>query len=261
MLPSEFSDLSRKDRDAAIRLSTRGGRYVGRTSPAGGHRVLFVPDIHAPYHSEPMLEEVLDEAKRVETIILLGDVLDAYDISSFVRDPRRRSFREEVDEAKGVLRRFRERNKLATIHFIEGNHEERFARYRRTNAPAFEGLLGMSIEEQLDLEAQRIIHHPRFGFVFEGRRMKHGDLVRSESGRTAKAEMDAHRCSGMSAHTHRLGQSSFMDKEGRLTEWWEAGHVCDVAQAEYVPSPNWVAGYLRGKILDDGRWKVEPVYL
>jgi len=116
----------------------------------------------------------------------------------------------------------------------------------------------LELSRLLHLDALDINFYGVEGFRRHGLRFKHGDLVRAKSGYTARAEMEKHRCSGISGHTHRLGSAKHTDKEGVTTEWWEAGHLCDVDKAEYTKNPDWQAGMLKIHVSQDG-FKVIPL--
>lgn len=203
----------------------------------------LIPDAHIPFHSERRLRELLDAIRGVDIIVIMGDLIDAYSVSSFDKDPRRKErMPEEFAEARRWLHIIREENPTAEIHFIEGNHEERFMRYLIKNAPAVVGMRGMSIREQLDIDELGIIYHDSDGFECHGVRLKHGQVVSSKSGATAHKEMDAHQCSGVSVHTHRMSMVWYTNREGQRMFWLEGGHVCDESKADYIKNPNWQAG-------------------
>jgi len=221
--------------------------------------IAVIPDLHIPYHDNDLLEKALAVSKGKDVIVMLGDLIDAYTVSDFSKDPARKStLQDEVDQATVLLARIRRENPTAEIHFIAGNHEERIARYIINNAPAFSDMRELKLPVLLKLDEQNIEYHARSGFNKWGCRFKHGDLVRGKSGYTARGEMEAHRCSGFSGHTHRLGRAIATDKEGVTTEWWEAGHLCDTRAAEYVDSPDWQAGMLALSVTDKSV-KVTPI--
>lgn len=173
----------------------------------------------------------------------MGDLLDAYSVSSFDKDPRRKErMGDEFEEARKWLRVLREENPDAEIHFMEGNHEERFMRYLFRQAPALVGMRGMSIREQLDLDELGIEYHDSDGFELFGVRLKHGQVVSGKSGATAHKELDQHQTNGVSVHTHRMSMVWYTNREGKQMFWLEGGHVCDESRADYIKNPNWQAG-------------------
>jgi predicted phosphodiesterase len=227
---------------------------------ASNLRVAVLPDIHIPYHDEALLERAMVIARGAAHIIIIGDLIDCYTISSFDKDPQRKhSLQDECDTAKLFLGRLRDENPDARIDLIEGNHEDRVRRFVWGKAPALSDWRSLTIPVALGLDAAGITYHPRSGFTAYGWRFKHGDVVSKGSGVTARAEMTAHRCSGVSGHTHRLGHATMMDKEGVRTDWWEAGHLCKVSDAEYANAPDWQAGMLLLHVANDSVTSVEPI--
>lgn len=221
----------------------------------------LIPDAHIPFHDPKRLRQVFDNVRGCEHIIIMGDWLDAYSVSSFDKDPRRKErMPEEFAEGRRWLRILRKENPDATIDFIEGNHEERFMRYLIRQAPALVGMKGMSIREQLELDDLNIRYHDSDGFTAYGIRFKHGQVVSGKSGYSAHKELEAHNCSGVSVHTHRMGFACRTTREGILQWWWEGGHVCDETKAEYVKNPNWQAGHLLLHPSPDGV-EVTPIWL
>lgn len=225
-------------------------------------RIGLIPDAHIPYHHPKRLRELLDAIRGCEVIVIMGDLIDAYSVSSFDKDPRRKeTMADEFAEARKWLRVIRDENPTAEIHFIEGNHEARFDRYIIRNARALVGLEGMSIREQLHLDKYNIKYHGEDGFMLHGVRLKHGQVVRSKSGATAHAELDAHGTSGVSVHTHRMSMVWHTNREGERHFWLEGGHVCDEAKADYTTNPNWMAGSWILHVDGDGGLDFEPIWL
>lgn len=221
----------------------------------------LIPDAHIPFHDPVKLRQVLDNVRGCRVIVIMGDWIDAYSVSNFDKDPRRKErMPEEFAEGRRWLRILRDENPDAEIHFIEGNHEERFMRYLIQRAPALVGMRGMSIAEQLDLDELDIKYHDSDGFVLEGIRLKHGQVVSAKSGYSAHKELEAHNCCGVSVHTHRMGFACRTTREGQLQWWWEGGHVCDMDAAKYVKNPNWQAGHLVLHVTDQGV-EVTPIWL
>ena len=107
--------------------------------------ILCVPDVHAPVHDQDAWDLMMDVARdlKPETIIVIGDLLDCYSISSHIkRDRSAATFPEELEVARGLLAELTELGAKNRI-MLEGNHEERLPRYLATQAPALDGLFNM----------------------------------------------------------------------------------------------------------------------
>lgn len=220
-----------------------------------------IPDAHIPFQDSERLEQVFEDVRGCDHIILGGDWMDAYTISAFDKNPeRRKRLKDEFAEGRRWLYLLREQNPEARIDFLEGNHEDRFRRYIWRRCPELAGLRGLSVPEQLDLDKLGINYHGSSGFTAYGVRFKHGSKVCQKAGYTAHAELAKHNTNGVSVHTHRLGFAVRTTAEGELQWWWEGGHVCDTDSAEYVDCPDWQAGHLMLLASPDGV-EVSPVWL
>lgn len=222
-----------------------------------------IPDPHCPYHCEQSTQQLLEDIRttRPRWVILLGDVLDAYSVSSFDKNPARRLLlNDEREVAVAWLAGIRAAAPHAQIDLCEGNHEDRVRRYLWSRAPALAALRELEVPNLLRCPDLDITYHSRNGFKRWGHRFKHGDTVRAKAGESGKIEMEAHRIGGFSGHTHRVGVATTTDREGVTTRWWETGHLCDVTKADYVAAPNWQKAYF--KIHDpENEFAVEPILL
>lgn len=227
------------------------------TSSGEVARIGVIPDIHFPNHDERAVEACLRGIEGSTHIVILGDLLDCYDLSKFIKDPsRRETFQDELDMGKDFLSNLRERFPDAEIHFIEGNHEQRIKRYLQSNATALASLRNLELQKLLELGESGIIHHNRAGVALFGMRFKHGDVVAQEACYTAKREASKEWSSGASGHTHRLGVWR-STKGGNIIEWAESGCLCTV-NPEYVDGePNWQQGFVTITVFENRMPKVE----
>lgn len=89
------------------------------------NKFVVLSDIHFPYQDDKALKAVYKflEQHPVDTIILNGDILDFYDVSSFDKDPERvNSLQKEIDLAQKFFKKLRQLAPNARIVFIKGNH-------------------------------------------------------------------------------------------------------------------------------------------
>lgn len=165
------------------------------------NKFVVLSDIHFPYHDPKAIKAALDfiAARKINTIILNGDVLDFYDVSSFDKDPDRvNSLQKEIDMAQKFFKKLRDIKPNAWIVFIKGNHSYRIERYLKKH-PELYSLDALKLPNLLGLDKYNIQYvdkELRLGSL----KFIHGDIVRKFSGYTAKAEMERHDCSGISGH-------------------------------------------------------------
>ena len=61
--------------------------------------------------------------------------MDFYGISTYEKDPRKRSFSGELEIGRQILARLRDAFPHQRFYFMVGNHEERLERYLRVQTP------------------------------------------------------------------------------------------------------------------------------
>lgn len=111
-------------------------------------KALVIADTHIPFQDPVAVELALSEGEKekVDTVILLGDIVDFYQISVFGKMPRP-DIQDELEEARKFLKELRHRFKNSEILYVEGNHEKRLISYVLENArelyPLLEGVFEM----------------------------------------------------------------------------------------------------------------------
>ena len=211
-------------------------------------------DVHIPFEDKRALDLVLNycESRQPDSIILMGDVLDCYEISDFLKDPERGlRFPEEVKEGRRRLEELRKRCPKARITYIQGNHEHRLTKYVIRNAGGLRGLDGLSIPGQLRLEENGItwIAQDSDKFIdtyislLGGRLLiGHFDMVRKDSGYTAKGLLDQYGCSIIDGHVHSVGTSNKTLANNKLVMAWENGCLCDL-HPHYCHPRKWMHAF------------------
>ncbi len=124
------------------------------------HRILFIPDVHVPYHSKLAWRTALAVAQHWQptAIVVLGDFLDLMCVSSHPKKPgvalslehEISAGRECLDQVDALGARYR--------YYVAGNHEARLNRYIAKHAPMFDDLL--SVRELLGLDERGWRHTP-----------------------------------------------------------------------------------------------------
>ena len=222
------------------------------------NKFVVLSDIHFPYHDEKALKAVYNflSNTQVDTIILNGDILDFYDVSSFDKDPDRiNSLQKEIDMAQKFFKKLRVLVPKARIVFIAGNHDgDRLERYLKKH-PELYSLNALQIPNLLNLD-NYVIEYYRDEFRLGQLKIIHGDVIRKFSAYTAKAELEKHDTSGISGHSHRLSCYYYRTPE-RYLAWYESGCLCRL-DPEYIKSPNWSQGFLYGYIEKDS-FAVTPI--
>lgn len=221
------------------------------------NKFVVLSDIHFPYQDDKAIKAVYKflEQHPVDTIILNGDILDFYDVSSFDKDPARiNSLQEEINLAQKFFKKLRDLSPNGRIIFVKGNHEQRIERYLKKH-PELYSLDALKLPNLLGLDKFNIEYKDE-GFKLGSLKIIHGTIVRKYAGYTARAEMEKNDCSGVSGHTHRLCCYYYRTPE-RYLAWYESGCLCDL-NPEYVECPSWTQGFLYGYIEKDS-FAVTPI--
>lgn len=206
----------------------------------GVSKVAIFSDIHVPYHTPQAIECAVKRAmdEDVDGIILNGDTIDCHSLSTFVRDPRLRNFKEERDTANELLAYLRERFPDARIVWRDGNHEDRYGNYMMTKAPEVFGMDEFAFDnlfafDEYDIEYvtdKRIIMVGGLA-VMHGHEFFRGFAppVNPARGAYLKAKQSC-----MVGHHHRTSEHTETALDGSITTTWSVGCLSDLHPA-YSP--------------------------
>jgi predicted phosphodiesterase len=123
----------------------------------GHKKVLILSDIHVPYHSIPSLTAALQYAKKSkpDALLLNGDTIDCHRLSRFIKDPKKRNFKLELDTFKALFDVF-EKELKCKIYFKIGNHEERYEHFLYEKAGELVGIEEFEFENIIKARARGI---------------------------------------------------------------------------------------------------------
>lgn len=111
-------------------------------------------DSHIPFQDKLCLDSILDYADRYKPdfIIILGDLIDFYKISRFIKNPKKRNVKTEIKLTRDFLSDLRLRFPNSKIYYKSGNHEDRLEKYIIQNAPEIHELVEDLLTNQLTLD-------------------------------------------------------------------------------------------------------------
>lgn len=227
-------------------------------------RILFVPDAHVPNNDIGAVSVLLRAAKvwAPHILVILGDWADFASVSMHEPDDVKQvMLKDEAATAKWTLDYLVEScgPQLHRRIYIEGNHEQRLARYVARRAPALWD--SVSVPALLGLDF-------RWEFVPYRSSIRLGRLHITHD--TGKAGRNAHRQSASAhlgstviGHTHRMaydvtgtfdGMPYLAAMFGWLGDRKLAGSYTHEANAA-----EWAHGFGTGLMLDNGIVHVQPV--
>lgn len=208
--------------------------------------MLLTGDWHIP-HQIPNLFSVIDQMPKVQTVVLMGDICDFYQISRYRKDPARlMKLGEELEMTKTALAAIARRAKK--VVYLYGNHERRLDRFLADNAPELLSLPGLQLHELLELEKMKIEPWPDLYLELNGFVLTHGDYAGANVGKKYLSLIGK---SGACGHTHRLRVESWSMLDDEVY-WAETGCLCtqpykelSIARfSDYGRFHNWQHGYV-----------------
>ena len=215
---------------------------------------LVYGDTHFPYH-DPLALGVLESlAVDVQPDVLLnvGDLVDCWQISRWDKNPARLdTLQDNIDAARTHLARMAHLLPNARRVLLEGNHEDRLGKAIWKMEGAARELARLRVF-QSSMTWPNLLQTDSIGWDFISTReqprtavlpkiiTKHGTVVRKRSGLSAYGEWEKYGRSGVSGHTHRLGDFLHRDHNG-TARWVETGCTC-LLDAPYGSDFDWQQG-------------------
>lgn len=223
---------------------------------------LSLADLHIPYHSVSAIESSIQWAKKrnPETILLNGDVIDLYQLSRFIRDPRKRCTKDEIDDTIQVLEYLNYCFPKARKIYRKGNHEERLETLLMTKAPELLGIADFELENILGLSdlgweiigEKRIIRMGKLsilhGHEYKTPMMAPVNAARGLFLRTKET------C--LVAHYHSTAEHSEPTLNGHDIVCWSQGCLCGL-HPQYMPLNKWNQGFAYMEFDSDGHFILE----
>lgn len=208
----------------------------------------ILSDIHIPYQDNQALTVALDRCKKekITHLLLNGDLIDCHELSTFDKDPSKRSFVEEIRSVRTFLNTLKKKFPTVTIIFKEGNHEERFLRYMRRKAPELLGFEILNFESLLSLKEKGIHFIPSKKIMRAGKlNIIHGhefgqqifSPVNPARGFFLKAKTNV-----LGGHHHQASSHSANDLTGHSLISVSTGCLCELTP-EYRPINEWSHGF------------------
>jgi hypothetical protein len=226
-------------------------------------------DIHLPYESQEHVEVALDYAfthHNPRHIILDGDLVDFMKISRFVSPSDAMPLVAEISYAVEWLEKLRKRFPRHKITYIQGNHEERLQRFIWTRSPELDGLKGLNVKDQLELERLNIHFVDNMKLKRESGKfysigkltILHGhELGICPNINPARQYFLKALDNVFCGHVHKVNDHYDTTVRDETKGAFVCGCLCDMHPA-YKPQNGWVAGFALAHFEADGMFSVEP---
>lgn len=219
---------------------------------------MVLSDAQIPWHDKAVLDELVApfiKALKPHGIVLNGDWIDCYAISTFDKNPDHADWtlKTERDIAQEYMEQWQG---IEEKHWIAGNHEDRWRRIAWKN-PTLKGML-KTLPEFLEVKKYGFQWREYGECLMLGKlTVTHGDFVRKHSGASGMATFERMGTSVLVGHTHRMGVYYRTDVRG-MHGAWENGCLCSL-NPEYEHFPNWQQGFSVVNVFPRGMFSVQQI--
>jgi predicted phosphodiesterase len=223
----------------------------------GHKRVAVFSDIHVPYHNITALTTAIQFAKKEkpDALLLNGDCLDAHGLSKYLRDPRKKDFKGELDTFKALIVVLKKQLNCQ-IYFKIGNHDERYELYLQQKAGELQGVDEFQFENIIKARAEgiRIIGSMQIAKmnalnIIHGHEYKGGI---SAPVNIARGLYLRGKVSAAQGHNHTTSEHTEPNMNGEITTTWSSGCLCEL-HPRYMPLNKWNHGFMMVDLDDNKR--------
>jgi len=226
--------------------------------------ILVLSDVHIPYHHIPAIDEAINYGinKKIDSILLNGDILDCYMLSKYNPDPTMRHFGEEVLAFQHFVRSLNQMFPKKPIFYKLGNHEERYEKIMISRCAEFlsipyfdfENVLGCKEMGVEVIKDQRIVHAGKLP-IFHGNELN----LKSVAVNPARSLFLKTHASSMCSHLHRTSSHTEPSLNEDIT-CWSTGHLGD-PHPKYARINKWNFGCARIEKDEYGNYEVININL
>lgn len=230
--------------------------------PKVENRILIISDLHIPYHIYEAVNCAIKygQEKKANTIFINGDLLDFHGLSRFLRDPRKRNVKEEMDAAIEFLTGLRRTFPKAAIYYHFGNHDMRYQTWLMCHPEIF-GDPYYELENRLGLNKLRIKTIDDKTITKAGKLSIHHGHYIFRSGTSpvspARTMLLKAKQSMVCGHTHKISEATATSLDGEIYSCWSTGSLCELTP-DYSPMCNdYAHGFAYAEIKDNGYFSLQ----
>lgn len=227
--------------------------------PTGIDKMLILPDIHSIFCNKEALELAIQYGidNKCDAVLINGDMVDFYSVSSFCTDPTIGHFKAEREWAKMFLSMLQ--SLFPVVYYKSGNHEERLKKYlwRNANRIFSEDLLTLQDLFMFDGSLINYIHEAQlvaFGklAILHGHEVRKGGIINISRNKFLGAYSNI-----LFSHHHRPNEDYVKDIWGHFFGSWSTGCLCRL-KVGYDPFNQWMNGFaVVRRIGKDGNFAVD----
>jgi hypothetical protein len=221
----------------------------------------ILADVHVPYHSEIAVAAAVGYLRNRDLagLLLNGDIADFYAISRYMKDPKQRDFKAELEAVRDFLAYLRQEFPEIPIVYKCGNHEERWQHWLWQHAAEISDDPRMSLHAWLNfgdlditlVEDQRPVMLGKLP-VLHGHELPKGMAAPVNVARGVYLRTGS---TGLVGHSHRTSNHAESDMWHKETGCWSTGCLCDL-RPEYARINKWNWGFAMVAIHKHGAFDV-----
>lgn len=204
-------------------------------------RIAILSDIHFPYYDKKALDSALKSSFNFspDCIILNGDIIDVYHLSSFEKDPKKRSFSYELSMLKNFFEQLRSKFPKTRIIFKSGNHDDRYERFILNRIPELIDLNFLSLENVIEAKnwGIEVVKNKRVIKIGNSLNVIHGHELRAgiiSPVNIARGFFLKTKVSTLGGHHHRTSEHIEHDLNGQFIGCFSTGCLCGLTP-QYMP--------------------------
>ena len=229
--------------------------------PRAYKRVGIISDAHIPFHSNEYIAASLNylKSKKIDCLLLNGDIADCYQLSRFEKDPRKRSFANELESIRQFLDVLAKHFPNTKIYYKIGNHELRYQKFLLGKAPELLGVEEFRFDALLQfgkrgiglIEDKQIVQAGKLNIL-------HGHEIIGGAGGVNPARSMYLKTSEsvLVSHFHKTSSHTETSILGKMTTTHSIGCLCYL-RAEYMPYNKWNAGFAYVDIESNGDYELQ----
>lgn len=232
--------------------------------PITCNKIGFMSDFQSPFHDVKSIQAFIDwlKQKKINTLFLNGDIVDNYALSSFIKDPRKRNFKAELDTARGIFAWLRGEFPDIPIYYnMDANHELRWEKWLREKAPELLDMHEFELDVVLRLNEHKIIPLKNNKMVMIGKLpVLHGHTLFGKFGAGVNKAANVFRKtlrSCIASHVHVTDEFTKRDLSGKMITCWTTGCFMDIDAVEYNEHNDYNHGGSYIETDNDGNYTVE----
>jgi predicted phosphodiesterase len=220
-------------------------------------KVGILSDIHLPYHNLDALTEALRvlAEEKVDAVLLNGDTIDCHTLSRFMKDPKKRDFKYELDTLRAFFD-ILDKVLKAKIYFKIGNHEARYEHFLYQKAGELVGIEDFEFANLIKARERGIqmIESNRFMKLNELNGIHGHEYIGGISApvNVARGLYLRGKVSAFQGHNHATSEHTETDMNGKVTTTWSIGCLSELHPA-YMPLNRWNHGFAYVELDENGR--------